>query len=269
MAHIIINTRANHAKYEDGDILDVRSDSQIKRCHAEMICNRKFFERNGQGCLIRDTLAEEYYLKTHQYKFERQGSEIVRTNLFTGQVDIIGKDPRIIDGKLQSKDVNLYLERRLRHANNKIFGSIAHAVWYGGRVREDKVDELWDRIEAETPKRKADHDFYPYSPNEKKHYLAIPVLDFDEKERERMTEPLYDVDERTGDFKLNEEEQRIVEKQKRVTFKWREVLDILKIRETDVLDKEKVIDLSSEIKLNPTQNRERKQNAKERRDNLR
>lgn len=52
MAQIIINTRADHPKYEDGDILDVRSDSQIKLCHAEMICNRKAAERNGQGLLI-------------------------------------------------------------------------------------------------------------------------------------------------------------------------------------------------------------------------
>lgn len=52
MAQIIINTRADHPKYEDGDILDVRQDKHIKLCHAEHICHKKNTERNGQGLLI-------------------------------------------------------------------------------------------------------------------------------------------------------------------------------------------------------------------------
>lgn len=267
MAFIVVNTRADHPKYEDGDILDVRQDKHIKMCHAEHVCHRKNFDNNVQGMNVPGTLAEKYYQRTHQYKFERVGDEVRRTDLWNGGSVMISNTPTLIDGKMQSMNVSEYLQRRLKHPNHKIFGSVNNEVWYGGKVRHDDLDTLWTDIEAVTPHRKADLDYWPYSDLEKKHYLALPVQDFSDKEIERMTEPLYAVDENTGEFLLQENsEERVVEKHRRMKYNWRAHIATHGFTEEQANDRSVLLDLRGRTKINPTINRERKKNAKERKD---
>ena len=250
MAELLIKIDAKGDR-ESGDCIAVMNDCMIEHSNAQHICNRKNGTRNEQGCLVRGGLEEDYYEATHEFRFERIGGEVKRTNLWTGQVDTFSKTPTKIDGKMQHMDVDGYIKRRLLKDNNKIFGTAAHAVWYGGKIKKDisTSTAIWNKIEAKTAHKKVENKKWPFTPIERKHFLAIPVDDFDDKEIERMTEPLYDVDKRTGEFALDENGDKVVLKFRRYKFDWKSKLAELKISEADVLDKTKSIDLSAKTPL--------------------
>ena len=250
MAELLIRT-SDKGDRESGDVISVFPDLLIEHTHAQEACHKNKGTRNEQGCLEKGGLQEDYYIETHEFKFERIGSTAKRTNLWTGQVDTFSKTPTKIDGKMQHMDVEGYVKRRLLHAKNKIFGSVANAVWYGGKTKKDATTStaLWNKIEAKTALKKASHKKWPFTPREREGFLAIPVDDFDDKEIERMTEPLYDVDPRTGDFILDDNDERIVLKFRRAKFDWKSKLAALGVSEADVLDGTKSIDLSDKTPL--------------------
>lgn len=170
-------------RYQDGDIICAFNRRRIRACHAEMICHVKHVSFNGDGLNPADSLPVHWFENTHQFKFERvSNKEIRRTNLLTLEEDIISDVP---NEKGEYMDVPLYLARRKKHEMHRIFGTEGNEFWYGGNVdaSNTKLDKVWEKIEELTVKREADHQLWPLSSTEKKHFLALPVDDFTEEER--------------------------------------------------------------------------------------
>lgn len=257
MADLLIRLEDGRDR-ESGDVIFAAQDKHVFMCHAENICNRKHF-RAGHT-LPRGTLAEDYYIRTHEYKFERTGNSVSRTALLTNDIIVFESNkPFELDGKMVQMDVEQFIAKALKHPGHKIFGSTGSEVWYGGKLNHDGLDALWSDIEAKTGRLKADHSFWPFSESERKNKLALPIEDFDDKEMERLTEPLYLTDD-NGEFILDEAESKIVEKFRRTKIRWRDLLDDLQITERYVLDKEFSIDLRDKPRIRQHIFRDKKPN---------
>ena len=232
MAELIIKI-GDGIKFQDGDLIHAMNDRRISQVHCEHICHRKNQTKNKDGLFDRDTLAEDYYKNTSQYRFERQGDEVVRTDLTTLEQETFGKS---------HIDVELYLKRALRHDRHKIFGTKGNEVWYGGKsvATKEKLDLVWQAIEAKTPKRKATHTKFPWNENELKRFLVLPVEDFTQEEKAEFE---------SSEIDTTDEENPVVIKARKNKVDWRMLLAGRGITEEDVLNKEVSIDLREQSPL--------------------
>ena len=171
---LIVKIKSDGAnpRYQDGDVVSAMSFDRIHLAHAEMICHPNNFGFNTNGTRDLNTLLEKFQQATHTYKFQRVGKRVRRTNLITGEEDMIGKTP---NENGEAIDVYQYLVRRLKSPRHKIFGPAGHEVWYG-KMRRDKENFLpavWNHIETETDNLKEDHNNWPFTDLEKRHFICI------------------------------------------------------------------------------------------------
>ena len=160
--------------YQDGDIVNAMSDIQIEYCHAETICHVHKTGFNSVGLRDTGTLLHRYMEKTSRHKFIRLNSnEVKRINLLTNEEAIISTTP---NAKGECMDAALYISRRLKHPDHKIFGNgPGNEIWYGGNAPRDRdhSDILWNEIEGHSDNLKADHGNWPFSPVEMKGFLPL------------------------------------------------------------------------------------------------
>jgi hypothetical protein len=172
------------AEYQDGDIIEAFSDEHIKFIHAQEICHLRYLPLNEDKLNPRNTIQEDFHITLSEFKFERLNQNTIqRTNQFTGDIDIIGKNP---NAKGEYMDVPGFIARQKTFPNHKMFGTNSHEVWYGGVIKIDNVDLVWDKIEEKTPHRKVNYKTMPLKSHEKKTFLALPIEDFTKEEAAEM-----------------------------------------------------------------------------------
>ena len=167
-----IKSDGSNPYYQDGDVVDAMSLDRIYLAHAEMICHPDNFGFNTNGTRDLGTLFHKFQEATHVYKFERVGKRVRRTNLITGEEDMIGKTP---NENGESIDVYQYLIRRLKSPRHKIFGPSGGEVWYG-KMRNDAevfIPVAWNHIETESDNLQSSHNSWPFSDLEKRHFICI------------------------------------------------------------------------------------------------
>lgn len=183
MAELVLYVGNNPdlTRYQDGDIVCAFNRRRIRACHAESICHVKHVPLNREGLNPSDSLPVHWFESTHQFKFQRVLDTVVRTNLITNEVDVIGKTP---NAKGEYMNVDLFLKRRLKNPTHRIFGTPGSEFWYGGTIdaSNTKLDRVWAKIEELTPKREADFQLWPLSDTEKKHFLTVLTDDFDDEQ---------------------------------------------------------------------------------------
>ena len=172
---LIVKIKSNGAnpRYQDGDVVDAMSLNRIYLAHAEMICHPNNFGFNTNGTRDSNTLLEKFQEATHTYKFERLNSnDVKRTNLLTGEEDILNTVPNA-DG--EAINVYQYIARRLTSPRHKIFGPTGGEVWYG-KMRNDAevfIPVAWNHIETESDNLQSNHNNWPFSDLEKRHFICI------------------------------------------------------------------------------------------------
>ena len=171
---LIVKVKSDGANpyYQDGDVVQAMSLSHIHLVHAEMICHPDNFGFNTNGTRDLNTLLEKFQQATHTYKFQRVGRRVRRTNLITGEEDMIGKTP---NENGESIDVYQYISRRLKNSRHKMFGASGSEVWYG-KVRTDTevfIAAAWNHIETESDNLQNNHNNWPFTDLEKRHFICI------------------------------------------------------------------------------------------------
>ena len=187
--------------------------------------------------MVRGTLFEDWCKLTCIYRFERiSRTEVRRIDLRTADEEIISDVPRVVDGKTLYTNVQMFIDRRLKSDRHKIFGTEGAEVFYWKSRTPDlaSLDNLWLRIEAETPQLKADHTHYPMSPVHLAKHLAIAHEDFDDNQRVELTAPIMDETDPTNRVTIKKRMNRIDYKK------------IWPSLNKDIKDKSKIVDLRSE-----------------------
>ena len=168
-----IQSAGSIPSYQDGDVVQAMSLDRIYVAHAEMICNVSNFGFNTNGTRDLNTLLEKFEQATKTYKFERLNSnDVRRTNLITSEEDILNTIPNA-DG--EAINVYQYISRRLKNPRHKIFGPSGGEVWYG-KMRNDApvfVPVAWNHIETESDNLKDNHNSWPFTDLEKRHFICI------------------------------------------------------------------------------------------------
>ena len=174
-----IRSHPKAERYQDGDIIETFTDVQIAHCHAQMICHPRKFPMNTFGLRDRNTLLEKYTAAVSEFKFTRLNSnDVQRLNLITGEADIINTTP---NSNGEAMDVYQFLTRRLKSPRHKIFGkSHGNEVWYTGsrKITHDVCCGCWNDIETHTDNLKVNHEHFPFSETDKRHFLALNCCGF-------------------------------------------------------------------------------------------
>jgi hypothetical protein len=184
MAEILLRVRDSDAinGTKDGDIICAATDLRIKHIHADTICTRSNVAFNRHGLRDPLTLIDVYLQNTCTYKFQRTSEAAVdRILLEDGTTEEISSQP---NARGEYMDVPLFILRRLQHARHLIFGTPGNEYWYGGRqvINHTALDEVWHKIETDTPEREIDHRMFPLTVAEKRGWFAMTVDDGGEPE---------------------------------------------------------------------------------------
>lgn len=215
MADLLIRVR-DGANAEDGDIIVAKNDTQIKTVHAQIICDyRPLIGANG--LIPANTLSQDYFEATHEFKFIRSGSQVTRVTLATSEEE-----------DADQMDVSLYVVRRILGGKKAMFGNNSNdCFWYGGNFRYD--DAVWDAIESKTVHNRSDFTLWPFNSGEKRGWLPIKVDDFTED----LTAPLID---------NTDPENPITIKKHKYKVDWRNLSGMSTRSIDDVLSREKEVD---------------------------
>lgn len=180
MAEIILKI-GDEGNYEDGDILCAFNDKRIQIVHAQHICDYKDI-RKTDGILPPDTLAQDYFELTNEYRFVRNGDQVTRIEIASGKEEDVS----------DQMDVGLYIARRKTSDKTALFGSPGQEIWYGGIFNPERVSEVWDAIESKTSEVRTDYKDWPLTSNELKHFFVVPVDDFTDIRSEELVAPILD-----------------------------------------------------------------------------
>ena len=168
-----VKSEGSNPYYQDGDVVDAMSLERIHLAHAEMICHPSNFGFNTNGTRDLNTLLHKFQEATHTYKFERLNSnDVRRTNLLTDEQDILNT---VANANGESINAYQYISRRLKNSRHKIFGPSGGEVWYG-KMRNDAstfIPVVWNHIETESNNLKDNHNNWPFTPLEKRHFVCI------------------------------------------------------------------------------------------------
>ena len=190
--HISTAGKRGGIEYGDGDILVANNDRYILSSHTQKICHVKKMARNTNGFLAVNNLAWHHQIHTYKYKFTRiSKTEIRRDELGTLNTEIFSNIP---NAKGEQMDVPLFIERRIRHTRNRMFGDFVSATWFGGRVNSSqaKLDLVWDEIESQTSLLRANHKALIVPTHELKKRLYLKCVNFTDAEANVLTESEYD-----------------------------------------------------------------------------
>ncbi len=241
MAELLLKI-GDEAGFEDGDVLHAFNDRRICQVHTEHICCPKgrpdLNPRTRSGFLIRGTLTEELCAQMFRHCFERvSASTVKRTDLVTLDEVLFDGRPRLVDGRVQAMDVDLFLRNRLLAANHGIFGDERKAVWYGTSRTPDiyALGKVWDRIEADTKLRRSDHTQFPFVERTRSLHLPISFEDFDDATAADYVAPLVDQSD-------PDNVQAVKKREKQVAYK-----EIFPDRVSKILDKSAIEDLRDQI----------------------
>ncbi len=234
MAELTLKIGAG-ANYVDGDILAAFNSRRIRCVHAQHICHVK--NAGGGIGALRDNahVARDWFEHTHQYRFERVSrTEIKRILLFDMNEVLFDNTPKLVDGKMQHMDVELYVNRRMLHNLHKIFGTPGAEVWYGGKtdVSDTKLSLVWNAIETKTAFREVNFPLWPAGSKDLISHLFVTVDDFDEAEASDLVSPELD---------LTDPDNPITVKKRRRHIEWKTVIDSKE--HTDIEDKTVSVDL--------------------------
>jgi len=240
MAELIlrIGTVGPNPKSQDGDILIAYNNRRIWQVNASVICHvrKEGFQLSG---LRKNTgLAKAFRDRCMQYKFERVSiNELKRIDQFTQEEQIFTYPTGQLDKKVQ----------RMMNINNPlIWGSVAHEIWYGGKIHQeiDVVNSIWQMIEEKTPMRKVNYGLAPRGFEDLKQRLTLPVDDFDDG-----TALDYETPDQISKNILNLEKKMVEKKftlRKRCFMLNYETLD-LPVSIDDIRDKTKSVDIRKQI----------------------
>lgn len=166
--------------YRDGDILCAFNSRRIRCCHAQHICHVRTAQRNSSGLILNSELARDWFEATHQYRFERVSpTQLRRRNLWTGDIDILSDKP---NERGEAIDVAMFVRRRKRKPDHRLFGVDGREIWYGGRIdtSDAKLSQVWQAIEGKSQYRETSYRRWPTGQQERKSHLLIETDDFDD-----------------------------------------------------------------------------------------
>ena len=202
-----IGDSENPLGYKDGDVVDTFSELRIGYTHAEMVC--KAYD------------LEEYFLsKTSRYKFRKDGSGVIRTDLLTQESDIITAEP---NDRGEYIDVDLYIERH----PEKIY---ENNVWYGGSVQptENSLEAIWNFILATRGIRREQYEDWPVTDLEKRHFLPLSCCGTGHLSNGTVCERKQSIYDTTGD------EPVLVARRKWFVPYWDLGYDVDRVRNTEI-----------------------------------
>jgi hypothetical protein len=172
--------------YQDGDILCAFNDKRIKSVHAQHIAHPARWDKNGDGYLDLNSLPYKVLNRIYQYRFERLSkTEVQRITIATSEVEDVS----------DQMDVDLFIRRRrpawlgAGQRGLALFSAPGAEVWFGGKVDWSGVDNVWDDIEADTDKRKADHTYFPLTDTELGNFLGLAVDDMSDEAAADLVAP--------------------------------------------------------------------------------
>jgi hypothetical protein len=167
-----IKSSGPNPRYQDGDVVEAMSLDRIHLTHAEMICNPNNFGFNTNGTRDLNTLLQKFEEATRTNKFQRSGKTVIRTNLITGEQDILSDTPNENGEHIY---VDQFISQRLKHKRHKVFGPTGSEVWYG-KMRSDAevfIPVAWNHIETESDNLQSNHNSWPFTDLEKRHFICI------------------------------------------------------------------------------------------------
>jgi hypothetical protein len=246
MAELLVfvaDTPQRADRYQDGDVVCAFDSNRIHCVHAQHVCKPTTFNTHG----LRETggLAQEYLERTYQFKMERVSThEVRRTNLITLESEILSNVPNANGHAVHVVEL---LARRLKHAKHLFFGTPGNEIWYGGRsdLSDAAINPVWDRIEADTPLRKADHGRWPLTPMEKHKFLPLPSQDFTTQTRANIMSAEFDYDSNQPEWSdvPKEAGDNITNKRRTHISNWRDLVPNV----ADVLNESVEVDLRDSV----------------------
>lgn len=185
------NVPNNDAHPQDGDIMCAFNNKQIGMKHAQYICRVTKVQFNSDGLNPLNCLTAKMLAKTSLYKFERVSrTEVKRINLDTLNETVFGIKPNANGEQI---NVEQYLYRRLNHLSHIVFGSKGREIWYGKHfhraIDSAVVNDVWNIIETDTSKRRANYTLFPFAPREKQIWLVLKSDEFSNEESFNLTRP--------------------------------------------------------------------------------
>ena len=178
---LIVKTKSHPKaeRYQDGDIIETFTDLTISNRHVQTICHPKNFPLNTFGLRDRNTLLEKYMAAVSEFKFTRLNSnDVQRLNLITGDVSVVNTTPNANNEYIY---VDKFLGNRVKSPRHRIFGtSHGNEVWYTGhrKFTHEVCDIVWNDVETHTDSLKSNHEHWPFTETEKRHFLALNCCGF-------------------------------------------------------------------------------------------
>lgn len=225
----------DHPTYEDGDVKSATNYRRIRHMHADGICHVKNVPFNPDGLNPIGSLPDTFLSNTSQYKWERLGSMVRRTNLWTSDEVEYGSTP-IEDpdrpGHMIHCHVSDHFNFLKKHPRHCVFGEAGVEFHYGGRQLADHpiLDTIWTAIE--TNSSEIENDWMARPIGDRRKYLILYVDDFDNAEMGELSSPLMD---------NADPENPVIVKKRKNWATWRGMIDVI---ESDVLNKKKRVDIA-------------------------
>lgn len=234
------------AMYQDGDIVHGWTTAACMLAHAELKCHKSTAPRGGSGHRP-DGLHRLYLEAVSTWKLERISRRLLRrTHLPTGAVDELGPVPNARGHRI---DVIAYLSKALAEPQSSIFGTPGAEVWYAPpRLRDAAtVSAVWDMLEGETALSRLAHQRFPISDTEKREFLSVPSVDWQDSLTVRLHSQELDFDihqpEYTPDDQRTSTDQPgdQLARMRRVRLPWRDLS--LGVNSQDVTNRSRVLDV--------------------------
>jgi len=196
----------NSTGYHDGACIHAFTDCRVLCCQAQ----NKLFEKDsytknckradGEGLLPVGDAAQDYYEQTHQFRFQRTGSNTATvTRLSDGDTIAFESNKPFVqhDGKTVQMDILKWMQKKKdrrhskEHGGMPMFGTVGREIWYGGRTTIDdaKVANIWTAIENKLGLDRNAHKKWPVGNLDIKHFLNVPLAALTDKQAQFIEQP--------------------------------------------------------------------------------
>ena len=243
------STGSSQLQYQDGDIVEAYSQSQIELSHAYRLCHNKTVDLDSvSGLRPVNSLPYLFAEVASKYKFERiSQTEVRRTNYVTGELDTIGPTPNANGERI---NVSLYISRRTSRSSHGIYGQTGSEIWFGELLSDVDLDVVWNIIETHSDNLRSSHQSWSYTPLEKLRFLPLNCVGFRNDEVAVVSTPT--ASERssslTSEPQDESSEPQFLAKRKFFVPYW-DILSQLDIDVDDVRNSSKPVDARSEAPL--------------------